>query len=155
MTHPMLHQPFGSLFNAMFAPGASAPARGLALNAWDTEDAYVIEAELPGRTLADVSVVVHDNVVTLTVEDAAESAESAETTAEKATDVADPNAEAPRPKLLRRERTSIRGSRSLRLATPVVADDTTAVLKDGALTVRLPKAPEHRARTIAISNGDA
>lgn len=142
----MTHQLFPQLFDAMLCNPAAPTSRPLAINAWETSDDYVLEAELPGLTLDDVSVVVHDDLVTLKV---------AAPTAPAATDASsEPADERPTRKALRRERLPVRGSRSLRLSTPVLADDTTAVLKDGVLTVRLPKAPEHRPRTIAITGGD-
>lgn len=140
MNHPLFTQPFGSLLDAMLAPPTAA-LRPLAINAWETEEAYLLEAELPGLTLDAVDVVVHDDLVTLKVGETRDEATVADTDDAR--------------RVLRRERKPIRGSRSLRLSTPVVADDTTAVLKDGVLTVRLPKAPEHRPRTIAITDGDA
>jgi HSP20 family protein len=50
----------------------------------------------------------------------------------------------------RQERPGLRFSRSFTLPTKIDSEKTTAVLKNGVLTLTLPKAPEAQPRQISV-----
>lgn len=84
-------------------------------------DAYIVTADLPGYDRSDVSVRIDGRTLHI-------AAEHDESTAEGEHDV------------LRRERRQRSMSRMLRLPEDVEADGTTARLRNGVLTVTLPRA---------------
>ncbi|MEO1008871.1 MAG: Hsp20 family protein [Planctomycetota bacterium] len=91
----------------------------------ETEDAYAIEAELPGFTREQIKVTLREGVLGI----AADRSEAAEQTRE--------NGEWGQPHL--RERTHTRIRRSFRLPGMVDEGGVDAELKDGVLHVRVPK----------------
>jgi HSP20 family protein len=106
----------------------------------ETEDAWVVEAELPGVNKKDINVDVRDSEVVVTGE----------------------IKEKERKGLLRR-RTRPVGRFEYRVVLPgeVDADAIDASLDDGVLTIRIPKAEKARPRRIEIGsnaqsgNGDS
>ncbi|MBI5513284.1 MAG: Hsp20/alpha crystallin family protein [Deltaproteobacteria bacterium] len=99
----------------------------------DEGPSVVVRAELPGLAVKDVQVSVNQDVLTLAGER---------------------RTEAPAGYAVhRRERPSLRFSRSVALPCKVDAERATAVVKDGVLTVTLPKVPEAQARQIAVKAG--
>ena len=97
----------------------------------EVEDRYVITAELPGVARADVQIHVHDSQVTL-----AGFRRERESSCEQ---------------YHRVERGRGSFSRTFELPVPVDVDDITADLKDGVLTVMLPKSSEGGPRRIQVS----
>ena len=115
---------------------AAAPAteEGVWLPAVDireTDDALIVEAELPGIERKDVKVDIKDGVLTI----------SGERKYEKETEEEN---------IHRMERVYGRFSRSFSLPNNVDVDKVEAKLKNGVLTVRLPKKETARARTVEI-----
>lgn len=101
------------------------------LNAWEDENGFYLEAELPGFALADLEIFMNDDS---TVSIRGERKEP----------------ELSGGKWQRRERAFGRFERSLTLPAPISAEGVEATLKNGVLMVKLPKAAELRPRKIEI-----
>ena len=114
-------------------PRVSGGARGVypAVNLYETADAYVLTAELPGVNPEDVEVSLEGPTVTLS--------------GERKIDYAAQEASGHR-----RERQAGSFRRAFELPAAIDADKVEAVQKHGVLMLRMPKAPEHRARQISI-----
>lgn len=97
---------------------------------WDTGSALVLEADLPGMSDKDVQLSVHQDVLTLSGERRARAPEGYATE--------------------RQERGQARFSRSFALPTRVDNERASAHVKDGVLTVTLPKHPDAQPRQIAV-----
>ena len=97
-----------------------------------TEDAegVRVEVDLPGLTESDVAVGLHEDVLTLTAERKLRA----------------PEGYTP----LREERVAYKFSRSFALPAKVDAEKVTATMKDGVLSVFLPRLPEAKPRTIVV-----
>lgn len=100
------------------------------LNIWDDGERVCAEAEVPGWKMDDLEVSVMGNQLTIKGHRAIETREG--TTYH------------------RRERVGGEFTRSLTLPVDVDADKVEATLKDGVLTVVMPKAEAARARRIAV-----
>jgi HSP20 family protein len=131
------------LFNTFFEAG-SGPGNGGAggsLRRWlppmdlvETENDFVLRADLPGLAEGDVSIELEDNVLTVSGERKAEHEERKEG-------------------YYRVERASGRFSRSLTLPKGVDPDAVKASFDKGVLQVRIPKPEERKPRKVAISVG--
>ena len=100
---------------------------------YDTGSALVLVADLPGVRDADIDLTLKQDVLTLTGE-------------RKVT--------APEGHVVhRQERRGARFSRSFTLPCKIDGDALSAELKDGVLTVTLPKAPEAQVKKIAVKAG--
>lgn len=99
----------------------------------DTEKEYVVRAELPGISKEDLSIEVADNVVEIKAERKEE-------------------AEQKEKGYLRKERHYSKFVRRLPLPEEVAADQADAELKDGVLTLKLPKVapPERPSKKVKI-----
>ena len=104
---------------------------GLALDVEETAHDYTVRANLPGIELDDISVNIHEDVLTIAGETAAEN---------RAEDS----------KLLIRERRLGKFSRSLRFPTIVNGDAVEASFKSGVLSITLPKADHVKPRQIPV-----
>ncbi len=102
-----------------------------AINAWENEDAIFVEAEVPGMKMEDLEVEVlgHDLCIKGT------------RTEERVEDTS----------YHRQERVYGEFARHLTLDTDVDAEGVKATLKDGVLTVTLPKAASAKARKITVT----
>ncbi len=96
---------------------------------WESDEAFLISAELPGVSADGVS---------LTFEEGRLSIEGTP-------------AEAPEGTALLREVSTLPYARTFRVNTPVDADGITAKHMDGVLHVTLPKAEEARPKRIAVA----
>ena len=105
---------------------------GLALDVEEDSDAYILRANLPGVKLEDISVNIHDDVLTISAETAAESF--------------DENS-----RVLIRERRRGKFTRSLRFPVDVRGDAVAANFDNGVLNVRVPKAEEAKPRQIPVN----
>lgn len=101
-----------------------------ALNVWEDESSFHAEAELPGFRLEDVEVTVRGNEISLSGERKPEDKEGLT--------------------WHRRERGFGRFHRTLGFPLPVEADKVQASLKNGVLTITLPKAEAARPRKIQV-----
>jgi HSP20 family protein len=99
-------------------------------NVFETKEAFVVKAPVPGLAEGDVSVSMEDDALVVRGERKGEVPEGY--------------------KVHLRERASIAFKRKLPLPGRVQADAVTATLKDGLLTITLPKAQEALPRQIAV-----
>jgi HSP20 family protein len=107
-----------------------------AVDVFETKDAVVLKAELPGLTADEVDVQIDDNVLTVSGE------RTFKDTVEEG-------------RFYRLERSYGRFSRSLTLPQGIKADAISATFADGVLEVTVPKAEEVKPRKVAIGTGDA
>ncbi|MBV9311432.1 MAG: Hsp20/alpha crystallin family protein [Solirubrobacterales bacterium] len=130
------------LFNTFFetTPGQGGNGGG-ALRRWippmdlvETENDFVLRADLPGLNESDVNIELEDNVLTVSGERKAEHEERKEG-------------------YYRVERASGSFSRSLTLPEGVNPEAVKASFDRGVLEVRIPKPEERKPRKVAISVG--
>jgi HSP20 family protein len=128
------------LFNEMLQNvwGAGAASEGFSPRTWappvdirETDEALVLNAELPGLTKEDVEITLENNVLTLAGERRLEKDVKAEN-------------------WHRLERAYGSFSRSFTLPTSVRTDRVEAAFANGVLTVTLPKMEESKPRRISI-----
>lgn len=129
-----------SLINHVFSEPFFAPVP--AMNGTETaplpvdvseDDTNVyVRASLPGYDKERISLEINDNVLTLRAEHAEEKEEKSE-------------------KFYRRERRFGSVSRSITLPTEVRENDATAELKDGVLTITIPRVAEKMPKKISIN----
>jgi HSP20 family protein len=129
---------FGTVFDTP-APGGN----GSTLRRWmpamdlvETEDHFVLRADLPGLAEGDVNIEVEDKVLTVSGERKAEH-------------------ESTKEGFHRVERAFGSFSRSLTLPEGVDADAVTASFDRGVLEIRIPKPEQRKPRKISIGVGDA
>jgi HSP20 family protein len=104
-----------------------------AVNVVETKDAFVYRAEVPGLGEGDVTVQIEDESLLLRGERKSDAPEGYEAHL--------------------RERAPIAFARKLPLPGRVDAEGITATLKNGVLTVTLPKAKDTLPRQIAVKAG--
>lgn len=110
-----------------------APRRyvgGPRIHLFDTGAALVVKADLPGLNEKDLHISLNQDVLTLSGERKADAPEGYT--------------------VHRRERASARFSRSFSLPSKVDPEKTSAVLKNGVLTLTLNKAAEAQPRQIQV-----
>jgi HSP20 family protein len=130
------------LFNTFFdSPTPGNGGNGGAVRRWipamdvvETEDHFVLRADLPGLSENDVSIELEDNVLTVAGERKAEHEQRGEG-------------------YYRVERAFGSFSRSLTLPEGVNADAIQASFSNGVLEVRIPKPEQHKPRKVQISLG--
>jgi len=127
------------LFNSFFE--SSSPANGTSLRRWipamdlvETDDDFVLRADLPGLTEDDVNIELEDNVLTLSGERKSEREEKNEG-------------------YYRVERASGSFQRSLTLPEGVDPEGIRASFENGVLEVRVPKPEQRKPRKVTISAG--
>lgn len=128
------------LFNTFFeAP--RGPGNGAALRRWipamdlvETEEDFVLRADLPGLTEQDINIELEDNVLTISGERKAEHEQRKEG-------------------YYRVERASGTFSRSLTLPDGVDPERVRASFDKGVLEVRVPKPEQRKPRKVQISPG--
>jgi len=104
---------------------------GLALDVEENEERYIVRADLPGVSLEDISVNIHDDLLTISAETASESQDESK-------------------RVLVRERRVGKFSRSLRFPVPVDGDNVEASFENGVLSVAVPKADDAKLRQIPV-----
>jgi HSP20 family protein len=132
------------LFNTFFessAPAGHGSAQTMrrwipAMDLVETEDAFVLRADLPGLSESDVNIELEDNVLTISGERKAEHEERKEG-------------------YYRVERASGTFSRSLTLPEGVDPEAVSANFERGVLEVRVPKPEARKPRKVAISVGQS
>jgi HSP20 family protein len=137
-----LQHEMNRLFNTVFdAPAGTAAGTGgarrwvPAMDLVETEDHFVLRADLPGMGQDDVRIELEDNVLTLSGERKAEHREREEG-------------------FYRVERAFGSFSRSLTLPKGVDADAVAATFDNGVLEVRIPKPEQVKPRRISIAVGE-
>jgi HSP20 family protein len=133
-----------SEMNRLFDSVFDAPRRGGnggAMRRWmpamdlvETEDQFVLRADLPGMSEDDITIEVEDGTLTVSGERKAEHEERNEG-------------------FYRLERASGTFSRSLTLPKGVDAEGVTASFDRGVLEVRVPKPEQRKPRRIEIAGG--
>lgn len=129
-----LDRTFGELFDTVagLAPMGPLGRRAFpAVNIWEDEKHLYAEAEVPGLTMGDIEVSVLGNELTIRGERKGAEREGVS--------------------FHRRERGLGAFSRVLHLPFDVDADRVSAALRDGVLTVTLPKAPSVLPRKIKVN----
>lgn len=107
----------------------------LAVDIREVDDAFLVEAEVPGIAAEDVHVDVEKNVLTIRGERSVEKEEKEDT-------------------FRRVERHYGSFSRSFTLPDTVDADNISADLKDGVLALRIPKKEAPQPRKISVNAGN-
>lgn len=130
-----LGRALSSIFNDPFLAGALADSNAdegaLAIDVSENDGEVLVRASLPGFSKKEVEIECHDGVLTIKAEQNEESEETGET-------------------YYRRERRHGSTSRRVALPSAVLEDDAKADLKDGVLTVRLPKSQKRASRKISV-----
>jgi HSP20 family protein len=139
-----LQNEMNRLFNTFFDPPTTAGngANGGSLRRWipamdlvETDDHFVLKADLPGLDESDVNIEVEDNVLTVSGERNAEHEDKREG-------------------YVRVERAYGAFRRSLTLPEGVHPEAVTASFDKGVLEVSIPKPEERKPRKVAIQVGD-
>jgi HSP20 family protein len=126
----------GDVFNGFFRTPATyrsaRKARIPAVDVTENDTAYQVKAELPGIRKENIDVTVDDGVLTIKAErnDNKEQTENGQ--------------------LIRRERSTGKFVRSLRLGGNVSEETITAEYRDGVLHITLPKAKEVQPRKVEV-----
>jgi HSP20 family protein len=127
---------FGTVFDAPPASNGSTLRRWMpAMDLVETEEHFVLRADLPGLAEEDVTIEVEDNVLTVSGERKAEH-------------------EATKEGYHRVERAFGSFSRSLTLPEGVDAEAVSANFDRGVLEIRIPKPEQRKPRKISIGVGD-
>lgn len=130
-----LRDEMNRLFNRATGDGVSSGSAWTpAVDIFDTDQAIVLRAELPGLTPDDIDIEIDDNVLSLKGERRFE-----ETVQEG--------------RYYRLERAYGHFQRNVTLPQGVKADEISASFDNGVLSVRVPKADEVRPRKIAVAAG--
>jgi HSP20 family protein len=115
---------------------ASWPAIPIASSAWPLVNLYdaganlVVTADVPGANEKNLQINVGNDILSISGERKVDSHEGYS--------------------VHRQERGAVRFARSFTLPSKVEAERTTATVKDGVLTITLPKAAEAQPRQIAV-----
>ena len=127
-----LRREMDAVFNR-FAGGAGDARRGVfpAVNLYETADAYMLTAELPGVDPEDIEISLEGSTVTLRGERKIDYGSEAGA-------------------VHRRERQSGAFRRAFELPADVEGEKVEAVHRNGVLMLRLPKTPERQPRRISI-----
>jgi HSP20 family protein len=99
---------------------------------WDEGRALVLRADVPGVAEKELDLQLTQDVLTISGERRSDAPEGYS--------------------VHRQERAPARFSRSFTLPTKVEGDKISATLKDGVLTVTMPKTPESQPRQIAVKS---
>ena len=135
-----LQQEVNRLFSTFFDAPAAHAGNGArrwvpAMDLVETEEHFVLRADLPGLTEADIDLSLEDNVLTLSGERKAEHEERGEG-------------------FYRVERATGAFSRSLTLPEGVDGDAISARFEQGVLEVRIAKPEQRRPRKLQIQVGE-
>ena len=138
-----LQSEMNRLFSSFFDTPTPAGSNGGSLRRWipamdlvETDEHFVLRADLPGLTQEDVSIELEDNVLTVSGERKSEHEDRREG-------------------YYRVERAFGSFARSLTLPEGVDPDAVAASFDKGVLEVRIPKPEERKPRKVAINVGDA
>ena len=131
---------FSSFFDTPAAAGKGGNGNGgtrrwiPAMDLVETQDSFVLKADLPGMSEGDVNVELENNVLTISGERKTEHEEQHEG-------------------YYRLERATGSFSRALSLPEGIDADAVTAAFDNGVLTVRIPKPAQAKPRKVKIGVG--
>lgn len=130
---PVFERFFRNAFEPLFSTDLTALMEEgtLPVDVSEDDEHVYVRASLPGFRRENIDVEVHEGVLTIKAEHTEEHEDRKE-------------------RYYRRERRFGSVSRRIALPSAVRADGTEAELRDGVLTVRIPKAPEARPRRVTI-----
>jgi HSP20 family protein len=123
-----------SLFDRVFGDDGALLGQawsGMPLALWQDDDHFYVEVELPGVSDQDVEITVHNGMLSIRGE----------------------RKPAEGRRYLYNGRSYGRFERVITLPEAVRSDDVRATLKDGILSLTLPKSPEAKPRKIALQAG--
>jgi HSP20 family protein len=126
---------FNTVFDAPSTGNGGARRWVPAMDLVETAEHFVLRADLPGMTEADVNVELEDNLLTVSGERKAEHEEKREG-------------------FYRLERAFGAFSRTLTLPKGIDAEAVTAGFDNGVLEVRIPKPEQRKPRKISIAGGE-
>jgi HSP20 family protein len=130
-----MNQLFSTFFGDTTGPANGQARRWIpAMDLVETQDHFVVRADLPGLTDDDISIELEDNVLTISGE-------------RKHEDKAEKEG------FFRVERAFGRFARTLTLPDGVDADGIAAEFSNGVLEVSIPKPEERKPRRVAIGLG--
>jgi HSP20 family protein len=137
-----LQQEMNRLFSSFFDTPAPGGGNGSTVRRWvpamdvvETDDAFVLKADLPGLDENDVALEVEDNVLTVSGERKADHEEQKEG-------------------YYRVERAFGAFRRSLSLPEGVDPEAVTAKFAKGVLAIRIPKPEDRKPRRVSIKVGE-
>jgi HSP20 family protein len=137
-----LQQEMNRLFSSFFDTPAAGAGNGEAVRRWvpamdlvETDDSFVLKADLPGLDENDVKIEVEDGVLTVSGERKAEHEEKREG-------------------YYRVERAFGSFRRALSLPEGVDPEAVSADFHKGVLAIRIPKPEDRKPRKVAIKVGD-
>lgn len=127
-----LHNQMDQLFNGTLAgDGGANETSTLPIDVHQTDDAFVIEASVPGFAPDQVEVTLHEGV--LTVRGSRES-----------------TSESDKKDYIRRERRMASVFRQVTLPSDIRSDEISAAFENGVLTVTVPRVPKAQPRRIPV-----
>ena len=127
---------FGSFFDTPTPSAGNGPRRWIpAMDLVETDEHFVLRADLPGMSEGDIDLSLEDNVLTVSGERKSEHEEKREG-------------------FYRVERAFGSFSRSLTLPEGVDGDAIAATFDSGVLEVRIPKPEQRKPRKLQIQVGD-
>lgn len=132
----ILSDPFFAPIRAVATPSTTPAGGNLALDVWEEGQNVMVAASLPGFTKEQVAVSVEDGVLTIRAE------QNTDQTSE------DTNGNI---RYLRRERRVGSYTRSISLPEDVLVDQIRGEMRDGVLTLTLPKSPRTEPRKVTIN----
>jgi HSP20 family protein len=130
-----MRQAVDRMLDESFARGAETRGTGawlLPMDAYITDDAIIIRADVPGITAEDLDITLEGDALTIRGEIQREAADNR--------------------KYVLLERPTGRFERTININTPVDHDRVDASFKDGVLTLRLPKAESVKPRQITVKS---
>jgi HSP20 family protein len=136
-----LQSEMNRLFNTFFDSPTAGHGNDVrrwipAMDLVETEDHFILKADLPGLSEEDITLEFEDNVLTVSGERKLEH-------------------ETKREGFFRIERATGAFNRSLTLPEGVDVESVTATFDRGVLQVRIPKPEERKPRRVAIQVGDS
>jgi len=136
-----LQSEMNRVFNTFFDTPAAGAGNGGGVRRWvpsmdlvETDDHFVLRADLPGLAEGDVAIELEDNVLTISGERKSEHEE--------------------KEGFYRMERSFGQFRRSLTLPDGIDAEKIAATFDKGVLEVRIPKPEARKPRRVAIQVGD-
>jgi spore coat protein M/HSP20 family protein len=127
---------FDSLFNSLWNNWGVSSAKTPSVDIVENENAYVLEAELPGYSEKDVDVHVDKHVLKISSICEVEKEEKSETKES--------------PKYLIRERSCFEFERSFALPEGIDEEKIEGSFKNGILTITMPKVPAKQPKKIDV-----
>ncbi|MFG0328428.1 MAG: Hsp20/alpha crystallin family protein [Phycisphaerales bacterium] len=124
---------FDTVANPSFPAGVGRAVQYPAINAWQADDHFVIESELPGLSIDEIEIFVEEQRITLRGRRERLNQEGVE--------------------LIRAERWSGEFDRTITLPKPFDAESTEATLENGILTIKAPFHESTRPRKIEVRSG--